>query len=566
MRGTRALVKCLKEEGVKFLFGLAGNTKIYAELYDFPEIKPILVRHECSGAFMAYAVGRLTGRPGVVHATSGPGVAYIVPGMLEAFSGCIPVFAPCRAPPTAFEGMGVLQETEQMAMIRPITKASYRIQKADRIPWYVQRGFSLAVNGKPGPVYIEIPDDVAVEEAKPSTYVKSTGIIRCAGDPERITEAANLISLAQRPVIVAGGGLILSRASNELIRFASMLGIPVLTSASGRGSIPENHPLSVGLIGLYRTQNGKEVFEEADLVISVGCRFEELSSGRWKFWPEGAKFIQVDIDSSEIARNFVPDVGVVGDAKIVLNQLVDAVHQRIRRGRTKSQRLQSLLKAKSEYEAAIEKECKTKTLRTKLVVRTLNSVFAENTILVNENGAADLWSYYSPYYKVLDAGDCIPPAEQTAMGLGVAGSIAAKLVMPNKKVVTVCGDASFQMFMKELPTAVQYNAAVTWVVLNDFSIGWNKWTERLNTGGKYVGVDFEVQPDFRKIAEANKCFGLKVERASEVEGALRAALKANEEGLPAVLDFLIEPFDYNEFFREFHAKVWNYDASRVYER
>lgn len=567
MGAWRATVTALRDEKVQFVFGLPGSVKnLYEDLYDFPEIKPILVRHETSGAFMAYAVGRLTGRPGVCHGTDGPGVANLVPGILEAYAACIPIVSPCPVAQLEAEGMGALQETDQISLMRPITKWSFRVSKPERIPWVMRRAFFLAANGKPGPVFIEIPIDVALKRVDMPNYIVADIPIRSSGDPARINEAVNLLLKSERPVIVAGGGLVLSRAYGELMQFAEMLGIPILTTASGRGAIPEDHPLSCGLVGLYRTKIGKAVFEESDLIISLGCRFEELESGRWLYWPHGAKFIQVDVDAFEIGRNWIPDVGIIGDAKIVLKQLIDELGGRISRKKLSDMpRVSRLIKAKSEYESEIERECKTSTVRTKMVIRVLSKVFGKNTILVNENGAADLWSYYSPYYKVLDVGDCVTVANQTCMGIGVAGSIAAKLVMPHKKVVCVTGDGAFQMFMKELPTAVQYKAPVTWVVLNDFSLGWPKYGAMVDSQGKNIASDFEIQPDFSKIAEANKCFGQRVDKASDVEDSIRSALNANEEGTPAVLDFIIQPFDYNEFFREFHVKVWGFDPEKAYQ-
>jgi len=558
MNGWEAVVESLNAEKVRFVFGLPGDPRnLYDALYDATEIKPILVRHETSAVFMAMAYARLTGEPGICHGTLGPGVANLVPGILEAYSACMPVIAVCPAVSSQAEGMGALQECDQVPIFKPITKWSARVPRPERVPWFMHRAFSLAVNGKPGPIFIEVPGDVGHEEVVMPRYIPAGRPIRVRGDSERIKAAANLLLRAERPVIVAGGGVILSRAFQELRELSEMLGIPILTSVSGRGCISEDHPLALGLVGLFRTKVGKKYYEDSDLLLSVGCRNEELQSGSWKFFPKGARFIQIDIDPFEIGRNWIPDVAVVGDAKCVLKDLIECMREKIRVQKLEDMpRVKEIVKAKKDYEVEVESECMTDAvpIKTKRIVRELNKVFGENTILVNENGSQDVWSYYFPYYKVLNMGDCIPPAEQTCMGFGVAGAIGAKLTRPDKKVVCVTGDGAFQMFMKELPTAVQYKAPVTWIITNNFSLGWPKFIQMASQ--RYIAVDFEVQPDFVKIAESNRCYGERIDQPAEIKPALENALRANNEGTPAVLDFIIDPSDYNEYFKEFHRNIW----------
>ncbi|MHA1712017.1 MAG: thiamine pyrophosphate-binding protein [Candidatus Freyarchaeota archaeon] len=556
MNGWEAVIETLKAEKVKFVFGLP-TLDLMAYLRDTPEIKPIQVRHEASGVFMAMAYARLTGRPGVVYASPGPGVANMTPGILEAYAACTPLIAPCPGVSLETEGMGAFQETDQVSLFKPITKWSVRVPRADRIPWFMHRAFTLAINGKPGPIFLEIPSNVASMEVKSPKYTPAKRI-RVRGDPELIKEAVNLILKAERPVVVAGGGVVLSRAFPELREFVELLGIPILTTASGRGSIPEDHPLALGLVGLYRTNLGKKIYQEADLLINIGSRFEEFQSGNWKYFPEEAKYIQVDIDPFEIGRNWMPDVGIVGDAKLVLRDLIQGIREKVKKEKLEEMpRVKELVEAKEEYEAEIESECMTDAIpiKTKRVIRELNKVFGKNTILVNENGMQDLWSYYCPYYKVLDVGGCIPPAEQTCMGLGVVGAIGAKLTEPDKKVVCTAGDGAFQMYSQDVPTAVQYNAPVTWIILNSFSLGWVKWGQ-LKLLGKATACEYTVQPDFTKFAEANKCYGERIQKPAEIKPALERALKANEEGTPAILDFIIDPEDCHEGFKEFHRVAW----------
>jgi acetolactate synthase-1/2/3 large subunit len=501
MTGWQMVVAALRAEGVKYVFGLPGSpTCLYDALYDEPAIKPILVRHEAAGGFMAMAYALLTGEPAVCFASPGPGVANLTPAMLEALATCAPVIAPCTGISGHKDGKGAFQETDQVGIMRPVTKWAVRVPYPERIPWAMRRAFSLATNGQPGPIYVEIPFEVGNARAAMPAYVPAERYIRPAGDPARVREAAALLANAERPLIVAGGGVRHSRAHAELQELAELLGMPVMTTPSGRGSIPEDHPLSIGQVGLYRTRLGMQAFEEADLLITVGSRNEEFQTGAWRIFPPGARYVQVDIDPFEIGRNWVPDAAIVGDAKLVLAELL-ALLSGEQRTEWKP-RGQEIARIKQAYEAevVVEGQCAEMPLKTRRVLYELNRVFGRDTVLVHENGSQDLWSYYSPYYKVLDLNSVVAPGEQTCMGMGVAGAIGAKLALPDKKVVCITGDGAFQMHYQELPTAVQYGAPVTWVVLDNRSLGWIKFGQK-RLGGRYIAVDYEVQPDFVQIAQ-----------------------------------------------------------------
>lgn len=329
-----------------------------------------------------------------------------------------------------------------------------------------------------------------------------------------------------------------------------------MTTPSGRGSLREDHPLALGLVGLYFTKVGEKAYADADLLITVGSQNEEFQTGRWRYFPRGARFIQIDIDPFEIGRNWIPDVAIVGDAKLVLRELAAALERRKSTRPWDTAWSEQLCARKREYEVEVETDCLTDAvpIKSKRVIKELNRVFGGDAIPVNENGGQDLWSYYCPYYQVVEGGHCVPPGEQTCMGFGVAGAIGAKLALPEKKVVCVTGDGALQMFMKELPTAVQYEAPVTWVVLNNASLGWPKYHQKEELGGRYIATDFDVQPDFVGIARANRCFGERVVEPSMVLGALERALQANEEGTPAVLDFVIDPWEFGPGFHRFHKR------------
>jgi acetolactate synthase-1/2/3 large subunit len=553
----QAIVDSLKAENVKCVFGIPSDgVHLYKDLAEVPEVLPILVRHETSSVLIAMGYSRISNEPAVCYASPGPGVANLVPGMLEAYSACTPIIALGSSTKMQNEQAGGFQDNDQVAMMRPLTKWSYKITRADKASWAMNRAFTLATNGRPGPIYIDVPKDVGMEETQHS-YKVAVKYVRVSPDPSLVEDAVTLIGRSTTPIVVAGGGVILSHAFGELREFAELIGTPVFTTPSGRGSITEEHPLAMGLVGLYRTRVNEKVYENADLIIELGSRNEEFQSGEWKLYPTNAKLIQVDIDPTEFGRNWQPSIAVAGDIKLTLQSLIARVRDKVLKKFTDLPRIQEITRMKDEYEKEIESEFKLtgSNVKTKQVVRELNKIFGRNTILVNENGGQDLWSYYCPYYKVLDVNSCVAPAEQTCMGFGVAASIGAKLAAPNKNVICTTGDGAFQMFMKEIATSVQYNAPVTWTIFNNFSLHWVKYIQR-GLGIKEIAVDFACNPDFTKIAEAYKCFGVRAERPSEIRPALEAALKSTREGTPAVLDFVIDTWDHPEGFVKFHEKVW----------
>lgn len=552
--GWQLVVEALQAEGVRYLFGLPGNpAHLYDALYDAPQIQPVLVRHEASGGFMALAYALLAREPAVCFASPGPGVANLVPALLEALATCAPVIAPCVGIDTQNEGKGAFQETDHLAMIKPVTKWAVRVPHPEKIPWAMRRAFSLATNGQPGPVFLEIPPQAGLERAEAPPYRPAERCIRTAGDPARIKAAAALLAGARRPLLVAGGGARASGAHRAVAALAELLGMPVLTTPSGRGILAEDDSLSFGQVGLYQTRLGAEAFDQADLVLSVGSRNEEFQTSAWRHFPKGAHFVQVDIAPFEIGRNWIPDVAIVGDAGLVLAGLLDALEGRIQP--EWQPRHAALAEAKAAYRAEVVQECRAAAgdtpLKTKWILYQLNAVFGRDTVLVHENGMQDLWSYYSPYYMVLDRDGVVAPGEQTCMGMGVAGAIGAKLARPEKPVVCVTGDGAFQMASHELPTAVQYRAPVTWLILDNASLGWPKYGQK-QLGERYIAVDFCAQPDFAQVARACGCYGEMVTEPQEVKPALERALRANRVGQPAVLDLIVDPWDVPEGFERFH--------------
>lgn len=552
-RPWRAICEALEAEGVEYVFGLPGSpVYLYNDLWDFPTVRPVLVRMETSAVFMAMAYARVSGKVGVLHASPGPGMANLVPGLLEAFYACSPIIAVCSAASRRFEGQGGFQDAPSLALVRPVTRWAARIDLPERTTWTMQRAFALARGGKPGPVYVEVPADVAAQEAAMPAYRPPLAPLRPAPDPAALARAARLLDDAERPVIFCGGGVGLSGAEGELVALAERLDAPVVTTPCGRGSISEEHRLAFGGVGLYRTRSSARPLDEADCVLVVGSRLEELQTGLGRYFPARAKVVQIDVDPFELGRVVEADVALAADAKLALAALAGAVEPRAGRPW-----LEELAAFRAQYEQAVELECAPSdgALKTKQIVHALNRVFDDGFILVHENGGQDVWSYSSPYVKVTEHRGCVAPAEQTVMGLGVAGAIGAKLAAPGTHVVCVTGDGAFQMYAKEIPTALQYRAPVLWIVLDNASLHWVKWIAAA-TGARYHAVDFEAMPDLVGVARASGAYAERLQAPPELAEALARARRALEDGVPAVLDCAIDTWDYAEGFVAFHRDVW----------
>ena len=538
-----AVARMVAAQGVEMVFGIGdSHLQLYAARTE--GLKAVNIRYEGSGPFMAMAYSRVSGKPGVCSASAGPGIANMVPGALEAYYGCSPLVMLCQSINQKTEGMGEFQECDQLGMMAPVTKWAVRVNDIDRLGWYVRRAFSIAMNDQPGPVFVEIPYDIGgdithglsidIDEPSYSPAVR----LRPGGDPKEVARAAEMLLEAERPVAIAGNGAMLSGAGECFKELVEKLGVPFATTPGGRGMVSEEHPLALGLVGLYRNTMCKEYMSNADIVLAVGTRNEAFQTHRWKDLPTGARLIHVDISAREIGRNWMPAVGVVGDANLVLGQLLQEVRQHHRApAGMDSPRVHEFLARKAGLLAEVEAECSTDAFpfAAKRVVHEASRVFGRNTILVNENGSQDSWSYFYPFYTVANNSACVAVAEQTCMGMGVVGAIAAKLAEPAKNVVCVTGDGAFQMYMKELPTAAQYRAGCTWVVLNNSSFGWPGYYQMQTVG--WNTTTFEVQPDLVAVARASGCHGRRVERLEEIGPAMEEAVELNRKGVPAVLDF-----------------------------
>ena len=553
MTAWRAVVEALKVEGVRYVFGLPGNPKhLIYDLTEHSDIRFVLMRDEKSAVACAYAWGRLTGEPGVVFSNPGPGTTNLVSGLLEATSGSVPVVAIANGVVQRQDGMGAFQELDTHTLMKPVTKWSDRVTDVVRVPWIMQRAFSIARNGRPGATFVEIPSDLGGVTAPMPAYVASVSRQRSRPDAAAVEAATSLISASKQPVLLCGGGCVVGQAQSEVASLGMRIGAPVLTTPSGRGIYPEDGPLSLGQVGLYFSREGKAWYDNADLLVVVGSRLEAFSTNSWSFYPKSARMIRIDVDPNALGLNWRADVNIVGDAALALSDLEAELE---RRGYlAQHERVKRIADTGRRYteEVIAEARAPTNPIRPPRLLEAVNRIFGHGTILMKENGATDLWCYYWPYYRVLDVGDCVAMGEQTAMGMGIIGAIGAKLARPDKHVVCFAGDGAMQMSLVDLATAAENRCGVTWIVLNNHAFGWVQYNQVLNRK-PLIGTGFEVDVDFAAIAQAQGCHGIRVTDSNAVDEAIAQAKALNDKGIPVLIDAQIAKHDYYKGFVDIHV-------------
>lgn len=544
----RAVVEVLLEHGVSCVFGLPGGhvLDIYEGLYEHPEITHVLVRHEHTAAAMAAGYAQLTGEPAVVLVTAGPGATNLVTAVAEAYVGSLPMVIFAGRGATATVHRGASQEVATDQIFAPVTKWAVRVDRADLVADVVRQAFAIATSGRPGPVLVDLPRDILGEQvsvtSRPVLDLKAAG----GADPDAITRAADALAGAARPLLVAGGGAVMSGAFAEIRQLAERLEAPVLTSLAGRGSIPDDHRLSFGGLGAHRTRVSKRLLAEADVVLGLGTRFEEMETN----WHPGAvpgpdaRYLQVDVEGAEIGRSVPAHVGLVGDVRAVVQQLLDELStgdHPTPAGRTEwvAQATAELADLDAQIAAVAAEEHHP--VHPLTVFRTAREEFPRNTTVALDVGClAQHMAGGSPYFRVFEPRSLIVPSSFYGMGFSAAALPVARLVYPGRAALGFVGDGSFQMVMTVLPVAAEQRLGVTWIVLNDNALGSIWDIQRHKYDNRIIDTAFAFQPDFTKIAEACGCYGERVEKAGDLAAAMRRAIEHNGRGIPAVLDVAVE--------------------------
>jgi acetolactate synthase-1/2/3 large subunit len=538
--GSHSLLQSLVDEGVDLIFGYPGGAimPVYDALTDFPQIRHILVRHEQAAAFAADSYARVKGKAGVCLATSGPGATNLVTGLANAMLDSTPMVAITGQVPSYLIGTDAFQETDVIGVTLPITKHNYFVERVEDIPQIVHEAFHIATTGRPGPVLIDIPKDIQFAK---TTYKKADSIDlpgfkpNLFGNPLQIKKAAELILEAKRPVIIAGHGVLLSKATHEFRKFVDLTQIPVVSTILGLGALNSAHPFSLGMLGMHGHAHSNHATHNADLILGIGIRFDDRITGRLDEFAKGAKVIHIDIDPAEIGKNVPADVPIVGDCKnvlIELNQIVKAgnyqewlKHIEDHQGKYKSDL--------NEHNAKQNRD-PNKLLATD-VMQAISAISDEKTIIVTDVGQHQMIA--SQYHQFRSPDKWVTSAGLGAMGFGLPAGIGAKLAKSEDKVWIINGDGGFQMNIQELMTLKQDDIRVKIALFNNNFLGMVRQWQELFFEKNYSHVSF-MNPNYELICQA---YGVKYLRADSPENLQAITLEANDYNDGSVLvEYMIE--------------------------
>jgi acetolactate synthase I/II/III large subunit len=538
MKGAEALMRSLEKEGVDIVFGLPGgaNLPIYDALVD-AKIRHILVRHEQSAAHMADGYARIKRKAGVCFATSGPGATNLITGIATAYADSSPIVAVTGQVPLEMIGKDAFQETDIIGIANPCTKYTFQPRKAIEIPETVKKGFYIAESGRPGPVLIDIPKDVQqdVQDIEFPDLIKVRGYNPAIeSDLSTIGRATELLLAARRPIIMSGGGVNLSGAFSELEVLAELLLAPVVTTFKGKGSFPENHPLAMGPIGMHGHAEANKIVLEADCILAIGARFSDRSVGRFDEFGKGMNIIHMDIDPAEIGKNKSVDVAIVGDVKSSMKTMIKILNKKIVNRNEQNPWLKRRKELIDYYTESIKDYPRDLTARK--VLKKLREVLPNNAIVTTEVGQCQMWT--SLHFDVISPGTFFSSTGLGTMGFGFPAAIGAKAARQNDPVVDIAGDGSFNMSENSLAVSVLENLPVIVILLNNYMLGMVAQWQRTFYNRRYEGVHLHNCPDYTKIADAYGAQGIRVQSLSELENAIRAALKSN---VATIIDIPIDP-------------------------
>ncbi len=533
LTGAQILCEGLVREGVEVIFGILGGSilPIYDTLPQYPQLRHILVRHEQGAAHAADGYARATGRVGVCMATSGPGATNLVTGIANAYLDSVPMVAITGQVARPFIGKDAFQEIDITGITLPITKHNYLVLDVGSLARTVKEAFYLARSGRPGPVLIDIPRDIQIEQTEfhyPSQVDLPSYKPTLYGHPAQVKKAAKLINEAQQPLIIAGRGVNISRAYAELKQLAETAQIPVATTLLGISCFPESHVLSLGMVGMHGMAYANMAINEADLIIAIGMRFDDRATARVSGFAPRARIIHIDIDPAEIGKNVRVDVPIVGDVKNVLNALnklivstehIDWVHQ--------------IEDWRREHPSTEIRD--SESLLPQFVISKISEVTQGDAIIVSGVGQNQMW--VAQHYCYDNPNSLISSGGLGTMGFELPAAMGAKTGCPGETVWCIAGDGGIQMTIQELATIVQEKLAVKIAIINNGYLGMIRQWQELFYGRRYVASSL-VSPDFVKVAEAYGFPGLRVKHREEVVPAIEQAMAYQG---PFLIDFVVEP-------------------------
>lgn len=544
LSGGQILVECLKAEGVEVVFGYPGGAvlHIYDALFQQEQVKHILVRHEQGAVHMADGYARATGKPGVVLVTSGPGATNAVTGIATAHMDSIPLIVFTGQVPTSLIGNDAFQEVDSVGVTRPCVKHNFLVKDVRDLAETIKKAFYIATTGRPGPVVIDVPKDVTDPSVLiPFEYPQSVSLRSyhptVKGHSGQIRKAVDLIINAERPMIYSGGGVILGRAAEQLTRFTRLLNYPITNTLMGLGAYPASDRQFLGMLGMHGTYEANMGMHHCDVLIAIGARFDDRVTGNLaKFCPT-AKIVHIDIDPASISKNVVVDVPIVGSVKSVLEEMLPLIEEA--GGARQKEAIDAWW---SQIEQWREMRCldyKTngELIKPQYVVQKLWEITKGEAIVASDVGQHQMWT--AQYYGFDKPNRWLNSGGLGTMGFGLPAALGAKIAYPDEEVVCVTGEGSIQMCIQELSTALQHHLPIKVVSLNNRYLGMVRQWQEFFYSGRYAMSYMEALPDFVKLAESYGHVGMRIDKASDVEGALREAFAQRDRLV--FMDFQTDP-------------------------
>ena len=539
IRGARILLETLKRLGVTDIFGYPGGAviPIYNEIYDFEGLNHYLARHEQGAAHEADGYARASGKCGVCLATSGPGATNLVTGIMTAHMDSIPLLAITGQVCSHLLGKDAFQESDIVGITMPVTKNNYLVKDIRDMIRTVKEAYYLATTGRPGPVLVDITRDAQLDvisyeefEAIFNEPISIEGYDpNYIGHPKQIKKAIDLLKGAKRPLIIAGHGVLLSNATEELYKLATTCQVPVVNTLLGLGSFPGEHQLSLGMLGMHGTVYANYAVNEADVVLALGIRFDDRIAGVPKEFCKDATIIHVDIDPAEIGKNKLIDVPIVGDLKHVLNEMNHELTPQ-----THESWLERIREWREEYPIRVRPH-EGNSLLPQKVIQEIDNIVKGNAIVVTDVGQHQMWT--SQFITFSKPNTIITSGGAGTMGFGLPAAIGAQVAQPDKKVVLITGDGGLQMNSQELLLLKAYNIPVKVVIINNGFLGMVRQWQELFNQRRYSFVDLEVNPDFETLAKAYGVQGVTLSTIEELRSQLRDLILSDE---PVVINCVVE--------------------------
>ena len=536
LKGCQIFIKALEQEGIDTIFGYPGGVllDIYDELYR-SSIRHILVRHEQGAVHAADGFARASGKVGVALVTSGPGATNTVTGLANAHLDSIPIVVFTGQVPTALIGTDAFQEADIMGITRPCTKHNFQVRRVEELARIIREAFYIARSGRPGPVLVDLPKDVMIalseyEPLSPKTRESETP----KSFPEKAFFILDMISESRKPLLLTGGGIISGRASEDLREMARRTKIPVTSTLMGLGAFPASDPLWLGMPGMHGTYYANMALSQCDLLIAIGCRFDDRVTGKIDTFAPNAKIVHVDIDASSINKNVMVDVPVLQDCKLALERFNRLLTEK--NFSVSDERRKKWFDMIAEWKRNVPLSycMNPEVIKPQFVIETMYKMTKGNAIIATEVGQNQMWT--AQFYPFDEPNTFLSSGGLGTMGYGFPAAIGAQIAFPDKLVVDVAGDGSIQMNIQELATAVQYKIPVKIVILNNGFLGMVRQWQQLFYEKRYSHTDMTFAPDFVKVAEAYGLLGLRATRPEEVEATLK---KGFEYPGPVIMDFKV---------------------------